>query len=191
MTSPPTASLVSAVEGKDVTDLLRAAQKPETRYLWVPEDAITFTPAVLSETFGDGRALFTLTTINNRPAYWIIRGCSSWRASDCDAPAGAEEFSEHVDRIITAIEEEFGTTAYYEMNAQGRWVDEETKRFVPYACVDYPVIDPSMGSSWGRMDWPALPGIETVPHPFANVTILGPSHTPVSSDTPNAEGERA
>lgn len=176
--------------GKDrVTDLLRAAQRPVTRHLWVPDDAITFTPAVLSDVFGDGRALFTLTTINNRPAYWIIRGCSSWRASDFRAPNDADEFYEHVDEIVTAIEEEFGTTAYYEMNAQGRWVDEETKRFVPYSYVDYPVIDPSMGSAWGRMNWPALPGIETVPHPFADATILAESSLDAPPASPLATGE--
>ena len=172
LTSETRAPVGAREDEVDVTALLRAAQAPVTRYLWTPDNSITFTPAVLSETFGDGRALFTLTTINNRPAYWIIRGCSSWRVSDYDAPDGAEEFSEHVDEIITAIEEEFGTTAYYEMNAQGRWVDEETKRFIPYRYVDYPVIDPSMGSSWGRMDWPNLPGLETVPHPFAHATVL-------------------
>lgn len=39
------------------TQRLKAVQKPTRSYLWTPDDSITFTPQVLSKTFGDGRAL--------------------------------------------------------------------------------------------------------------------------------------
>ena len=161
-----------------ITQALRAAQTPIRRYLWTPADAITFTPAVVSETFGDGRALFALTTINCRPAFWIMRGCSTWTASDRDAPDDAPQFSEHVDEIIEAIEEEFGTVRYYDRNSRGDWIDEETKRFVPRADTEYPVMDDENGCSWGRLDWPDLPGVALMPHPFARYRILAESPTP-------------
>lgn len=157
----------------DVTMALRALQRPITRHLWTPDDAITFTPAVLDTTFGDGRALFRITTINNRPAYWIFRGCSSWEVGgDFDAPEGAPEIADHIDDILRAIEEEFGTTDYYEMNERGRWIDQETKRFVPRVCTEYPAINSETGCVWSRMDWPNLEGIALERHPFAHCTIL-------------------
>jgi hypothetical protein len=147
---------------------------PLRRHLWVPEDAITFTPEVLETQFGDGRALFQITTINNRPAYWIVRVCSTWSSEfDYASSDEGDDFAEHVDEVIDAIEEEFGTTRYYEMNARGDWIDEETKRFIPRKWTEYPVIDADMGCSWGRLDWPDLPGASFVPHPLdASVRIL-------------------
>lgn len=156
-----------------ITEALRAAQKPIQRYLWVPDDAITFTPSVLEETFGDGRALFALTTINNRPAYWIIRGCSTWQvAFDHDAPRDAPEFPDFVDEIIATIENEFGSTCGYEMNSRGIWIDQETGRFIPPAWAEYPTIDSNMGCSWGRLDWPELEGVDLQPHPFGRCNML-------------------
>lgn len=151
-----------------ITETLRAAQKPIRRCLWTDADAITFTPAVLELTFGDGRALFALTTINNRPAYWIVRGCSTWETGmDSNAPDGAPEFMDQVEDIIDAIEDEFGGVSRYERNINGVWIDEETKRFVPREWTSYPAIDSETGCSWGRLDWPSLEGIELEPHPFA------------------------
>lgn len=58
--------------------LIRAIEKRKRLYLWTPADAITFVPRVLPTVYGDGRALFTIATINQRPAYWVIRACSTW-----------------------------------------------------------------------------------------------------------------
>lgn len=160
----------------DITKELVALQKPTQSYLWTPADMITFTPAVLAQTFGDGRALFGLTTINNRPAYWLFRGCSSWKVSDYDAPDGAPELSEFIDDVLWAIEEEFGGVSCYERNARGTWIDSETKQFVPRAWVEFPVIDSETGCNWWREDWPDIDGIELVAHPFApRVRILSDS----------------
>jgi hypothetical protein len=151
-----------------ITLALRAAQTPIQRYLWTPKDMITFTPRVLGETFGDGRALFALTTINCRPAFWIVRGCSTWTTSDYDAPDDAPNFIEHVDSIVEAIEGQFGSVRNYERNARGDWIEEETKRFVPRKWTEYPVMDDENGCSWDRLDWPALDGVTFTPHPFAS-----------------------
>lgn len=160
-----------------ITEALRAAQTEETAYLWTPDNSITFTPAVVDQVFGDGRALFRITTINNRPAYWVVRGCSSWETGmDINAPDDATEFIECVDDIVCAIEEEFGSTDTYEMNSRGIWIDSETKRFIPNEWARYPTINPRDGCSWGRLDWPELPGIETINHPWARTNILAEIH---------------
>lgn len=174
-----------SIPSLDITAALRAAQKPVTRHLWVPEDAITFTPAVLGTIFGDGRALFAITTINNRPAYWLFRGCSTWQL-DLDCCRRREEMGDirdHLDDIITAIEEEFGTCDYYELNAAGRWIDTETGRFVPMSWAEYPVINTRDGSAWGRRDWPDLPGVELEQHPFANDCRILATHLATPEST--------
>lgn len=58
--------------------LRMAIEKRQRSYLWIPEHSITFVPRLLPTIFGDGRALFTIATINQRPAYWVIRACSTW-----------------------------------------------------------------------------------------------------------------
>lgn len=156
-----------------ITTALRAAQSPIRRCLWTDADAITFTPAVLEQTFGDGRALFRITTINNRPAYWIFRGCSTWETGlDYNAPDDAPEFIDQVDDIVSAIEDEFGGLSSYERNKNGVWIDSETKRFVPREWTAYPAINDEHGCSWGRLSWPQLDGIALVDHPWARCTIL-------------------
>lgn len=153
--------------GSPITEALRAAQKPVRTWLWVEADAFTFTPVVVTEAFGDGRALFRVTTIDNRPRWWVVRGCSTWQVSDYDAPDEAPEFIDQVDDILSAIEEEFGSTDCYERNRHGVWIDPETKQLLPRECTAYPVINSSGGCSWSRMDWPDLPGVTLAPHPFA------------------------
>lgn len=160
----------------DPTALLRAHQEPIQRYLWHPRDMITFTPTVLSHVFGDGRALFGLTTINCRPAYWLIQGDSTWDVSDSRAPDDAPQFIDFVDDIVFAIEEEYGTVRCYERNCRGDFYDPETGRFVPRSWTAFPTMDDENGCSWWREDWPALEGLTLVPHPFARANMLGGDH---------------
>ncbi|MER9768927.1 hypothetical protein NKJ09_23015 [Mesorhizobium sp. M0189] len=156
-----------------ITQQLRAAQKPITRCLWTEADAITFTPSVLEQTFGDGLALFAVTTINNRPAYWIVRGCSTWSAGDgYRAPDDAPEFGDMFDEVLTALEDEFGSTSCYERNRNGIWIDQETKKFIPQDWAEYPTVNDECGCSWWRLDWPDLEGVTFAPHPFAKYRIL-------------------
>src|SRR6202012_2280696 len=75
---PKGASMGSEQDDPIQKRLVAAIGREESGYLWVPADAITFSPRVLPKVYGDGRALFALATINQRPAYWVIRGCSTW-----------------------------------------------------------------------------------------------------------------
>jgi hypothetical protein len=163
---------------------LQALQKPISRYLWVPRDAIVFTPQVLPQTFGDGRALFRVTTINNRPAYWIVRGCSTWASPgslyENDAPDGALEFVDFIDEISYALEEEFGSTKHYEQNARGQWFDPDTGQFIRRIDTTYPVVRWEGGCSWDRMRWPVedMPGFSFEPHPLNSGVNLIIGHEP-------------
>jgi hypothetical protein len=144
----------------------------------VPDDAITFTPHVLSKVYGDGRALFGMGTLNSRPAYWVIRGCSSWTTdSDRDKPYEATNFVEMADEILFDLEEEFGSVRCgtdYEFNSMGRPYCLESGRFLAERHIGYPTVDSEDGCHWHREDWPDLDGVPLQPHPFAlRVRILG------------------
>lgn len=161
-----------------VHQALKAAQKPLTRYLWTPADAITFTPHVSDSIYGDGRALFGLGTINSRPAYWIVRGCSTWSLAEGDAPDDAPEIGEFIDEITMDLGYEFGDAD----DEPYEWIGNrlrsiETKRFMSYASISYPVLNYGGGSHWFRLDWPELRGVQFVQHPWAHRNILGPRHS--------------
>lgn len=145
--------------------LIDAIERPETSYLWTPDDAIAFTPRVLPKTYGDGRALFALATLNQRPAYWVIRACSTW---DDGTPTTWEtpgpDFALMTDEILTALEDAFGN---------GRCGYSGSSLFVPRAerecacedCTDnyvaaWPEVDGCGGCSWNRIKWPD--GFKTV-----------------------------
>lgn len=149
--------------------LVAAIEKPEAAHLWVPADAITFTPRVLPVIYGDGRALFALATINQRPAYWVIRGCSTWGSAYDREDASGPNFSEMTDDILTALEEAFG---------DGRCGYEGSSLFYPKAertcdceqcqedfVAEWPMVDGSGGCSWGRFDWPT--GFDVEPNPLS------------------------
>lgn len=167
-----------------ITVALISAQVEETTHLWAPFDAITFTPHVLNEIFGDGRALFAFGTLNSRPAYWIVRADSSW-TSDSDygeePPEDAINFADKSEEILCALEEEFGRASCgceYEYNSAGRPYDPETGRLLSRSEIEYPVVNTGGGWHWGRLDWPDLPGIDFVPHPLhPRVRILAASPT--------------
>lgn len=155
-----------------ITAALRAAQKPRTDYLWTPSHTITFTPRVLTEIFGDGRALFYFGTLNSRPAYWLVRGDSRWTCDldwGADPPDGAEDFRDHDEEILCALEEEFGSAESgedYLYNRAGRPYHPETGQFLSQEEINYPTVNTGGGWHWGREDWPDMPGVQFVPHPL-------------------------
>ena len=158
-----------------ITESLRAAQKPLERYLWVPADAITFTPHVLSKTYGDGRALFGVGTINSRPAFWIVRGDSSWTSGmdyGEDAPEGAPDFGDIWDEIICDLEEEFGraecgTDYEWDGDTIVEWSDgAPTGDTLTEADISFPTVNYGGGGHWFRLDWPDLEGLGFTPHPL-------------------------
>lgn len=150
MTDPIHAKLSKAIERKDTTS-----------YLWVPGDTKPFIPRVLPEVFGDGRALLVLSTLNQRPAYWVIRICSTWDEDD---------ISEHSDDILTALEDAFGNGRCGYSGNSLFWTKSE--RLLNCQCEEcsdgrsrahWPMVDADGGCSWGFMKWPE--GFDIEPHP--------------------------
>lgn len=161
--------------GDEFHERLRAAiEVPTKNYLWVPADAITFVPPLLDKVYGDGRSLFTLSSIHQRPAYWVIRGDSGWSTCDSGAPDDAPEFVDFVDDIVTDLEEQFGSARCGYSGSCLRWPVEERDCNCE-ECADpyiakWPAVDANDGMSWGRYRWPS--GFDTVDHPWAHFGML-------------------
>lgn len=160
---------------------LKAAVEVEiTTYLWVPNDTPPFTPALHPMIYGDGRALFWFTTINQRPRYWVIRGDSNWSLNEADAPDDAPNFGELLDEggIIDDLEERFGRSrcgycgvglfAFADSPDEAHCGDDNCQ--APEDVQDWPAVDDYDGSSWGRKKWPL--GFDIVKHPFACANLL-------------------
>lgn len=150
--------------------LVKAIEKRERAHLWTPADAITFTPRVLPKVYGDGRALFALATINQRPAYWVIRACSTWGCGHDREDAAGPDFAEMTDEILTDLEDAFGRgRCGYSGNSLFWPKRERIQHCQCEECEDtwrarWPVVDGEGGCSWSRIDWPA--GFETEPNPL-------------------------
>lgn len=151
--------------------LTKAIEKRERAYLWTPADTISFIPRVLPNFYGDGRALFAIATINQRPAYWVIRVCSTWGSGFDIEEASGPDFAEMTDDILTDLEEAFGngrcgysgTSLFQSRRDRMRYCKCED-------CVEpgkarWPMVDGCGGCSWSRIDWPA--GFDVVRNPLA------------------------
>lgn len=139
-------------------ELRRAICVPTERYLWVPADMITFVPGLLDTIYGDGRALFGLATIHSRPAFYVIRGDSSWQTgSESGFPDGAPDFIDFIDRIYQDLEEQFGCA---ELDSE-----EDDPDLLAEESYPWPAFDCRDGSSWWRMSWPKLLGARFGKHP--------------------------
>lgn len=171
--------LGDTLEGREPGDdpihvkLRGAIEREQIAYLWTPDDAIRFTPRVLPRIYGDGRALFRLATLDQRPAYWVIRGCSTWGCGLDHERASGPDFGELFADILSDLEDAFGS---------GRCAADGSSLFHPRAvrivrwckceeCDDeenlavWPMVDDSDGCSWSRCDWP--PGFDVEPHPLS------------------------
>ena len=151
--------------------LRRGIEKRERAYLWVPSDAISFVPRVLPTIYGDGRALFTIATINQRPAYWVVRTCSTWGSGLDREDATGPDFAEMSDDILTDLEEAFGNgRCGYSGNSLFWPKRERVRNCQCEECTDrfkarWPMVDGDGGCSWSRIDWPD--GFQTVPNPLS------------------------
>lgn len=118
--------------------------------LWVKGDAGMITPHMCETTFGDGFHLLTISTINQRPNYHVVRACSSWKeVSHGWTTIRDAEIGEHIDDVLTAIEEECGERYY---------VDEDCAECDGYPCHcgdgnPWPAIEADGGCSWGEIRW--------------------------------------
>ena len=138
----------------DHAALRKRISVPTTTCLWVPEDAITFTPPLADVVYGDGRRVFAFTTTHDRPAFWAVRGDASWRTEL--AEGGTEDIVEHVDVITENLMLEFG-------DGEPRHDDEDDAETE----LPYPAINLSDGYSWSRMKIPDLEPAERAPRPAA------------------------
>lgn len=175
-------AIISREAGDDAIHarLRKAIEKRQTAFLWTPSDAISFIPRVSPTIYGDGRALFTIATINQRPAYWVIRACSTWGSGhDCDDAPGPD-FGEMTDRIMTDLEEAFGRGRCGYSGNSLFWPKKERLRNCQceecsdrYARARWPMVDDEGGCSWSRINWPK--GFNTVPNPlsrFGNLLVI-------------------
>lgn len=165
--------LLQTKPADETHERLRAAvEKRQSSYLWVPEHSITFTPRLLPVICGDGRALFALTTINQRPAYWVIRGCSTWGSGYDREDSVGPDFAEVSDDLLTELEDAFGNGRCGYSGNSLFWPRKERLRNCQCEECDekrwkarWPMVDGEGGCSWSRMDWPN--GFVTVPNPLS------------------------
>jgi hypothetical protein len=128
--------------------------------LWVEGDSGPMTPFVIDAVFGDGLHLLTISTINQRPNYWVVRVDSSWREPRRwrdFRPNQNHEIGDEIDAIIDAIEDECGRA--------GNCLDEPCDNCENTCCKcsddfdageAFPEIDYDTGCSWGEIRWPWL-----------------------------------
>lgn len=152
--------------------LKRKIEKRRSAYLWTPRDAITFIPRLLPVVFGDGRALFSIATINQRPAYWVIRACSTWGCDFDREDAAGPDFGEMTDTILDELEDAFGRGRCGYSGSSLFWPKKDRIRNCQceecadrYARARWPMVDGDGGGGWSRMDWPA--SFTTVPNPLS------------------------
>lgn len=168
----------------DIHAQLRVAvEKRQSSYLWTPANMIRFTPALLPMFYGDGRALFTLATINQRPRYWIIRGCSTWGCGLDREDSEGPDIVEFIDDIMIALEDAFGRGRCGYSGNSLFWPRRE--RLQNCRCEEcdergwqakWPMVDDYCGCSWSRMDWPDE--FDTVPNPVSGIgnLLVSPSN---------------
>lgn len=140
--------------------LRRAIEKRQSAYLWIPADAISFVPRLLPVIYGDGRALFAIATINQRPAYWVIRACSTWGCASDREDAPGPDFLDMTGDILTELEDAFGIGRCGYSGNSLFWPKKERIRDCQCEeCTDrfrarWPMVDGDGGCSWDRMNWP-------------------------------------
>ncbi len=68
-----------------------------------------FTPRLLRTVFGDGKKFLCLSSINVRPAYWVVRIDSGWSTSNWERNDKLKLPCDWLEDVYQAIEHEFGT----------------------------------------------------------------------------------
>lgn len=134
---------------KEIQAYIKTQTKRQRAYLW--GDYQVFTPVVLSQIFGDGKQVIYIGSIDQRPKFWIAR-------IDSSQSFEPDEFD--VEKIVSAIEEEFGSvpeTGYMtfeefkEAKESGRFLFDEYTNYSSYMddC-KYPRMD-WHGGHWGTL----------------------------------------
>ena len=132
-------------------DMLKAVFEVEfIGTLWTDGDSGPMTPYVCDCSFGDGLQLIRIATINQRPNYHVVRVDSSWTESNWSSK---EHIGEHIDDILTAIEEECGLARPYCEECESDRCDCDGDYDAGKA---FPALDDETGCSWSAVDWPWL-----------------------------------
>ena len=130
-----------ADQGDTAHEALRnRVSQPTKNCLWTPQDAIIFTPPLANVVYGDGRRVFAFTTTNDRPAYWVVRGDSSWRTWLGHDRVDITEFT---DTVTENLRREFGDGE--PQNDDEKPIDDGDNK------EPYPAIDLRGGYSWRRL----------------------------------------
>lgn len=135
--------------------LKEAIEKPFLGSLWTEGDSGTLTPYVCECSFGDGLKLLTISTINQRPNYHVVRVDSSWQESNWSLDG--EVVAEHIDEILQAIEDECGPAGELLDDPCDDCGDTACKCGDEYSADEaFPALDDRDGCSWGHIRWPWL-----------------------------------
>ena len=137
-------------------ELRAAVEVEETSYLWVKGDTPPFTPRLVDKVFGDGRRLLALSTLNQRPRYWVIRICSTWTGWGWETVPeveGAPEISEMVEDLLQAIEGQFGRYDFEEVCREAKQAGEPEPDWPEDV---FPECRAEGGCQWGVYFWPDL-----------------------------------
>lgn len=129
-------------------------EKPFLGSLWTKGDSGMLTPHVCECSFGNGLKLLRIATINQRPNYHVVRIDSGW---DNDNAGHGELVAEHIDDIISAIENEvgrMGTSLDQPCDNCGDTICKCDPHFDRDAA--WPEIDADGGCSWGTISWTKL-----------------------------------
>lgn len=156
--------------------------------LWVEGDSGPMTPYVCEASLGDGLHLLTVSTINQRPNYHVVRVDSRWNESNWH---DGETVGDHIDEILDAIADECGRA--------GRCLDEACDNCGDTCCTcrpdydsreDWPALEDCGGCSWGHIRWSwllkAIGGTasDCLPRPWAERYLAALASKPDTKDQP-------
>lgn len=129
-------------------DMLKAVFEVEfIGTLWTDGDSGPMTPYVCKCSFGDGLKLIKVATINQRPNYHVVRVDSGWAESNW---SDGDNIGEHIDDILTSIEEECGPARPYCEECESDRCDCDGE----YSARDsFPALDDENGCSWAEVNW--------------------------------------
>lgn len=108
--------------------------------LWTHGDSGHLTPYVCEHSHGNGLQLLQIFTINQRPNYHLVR---------IDTGLKSDEISEHIDDILSAIEEECGRAGECLDQPCDHCGDTSCKCSEDYSAdKEFPALDDRNGCSW-------------------------------------------
>lgn len=129
--------------------LRQLVEMPEMASLWGQAQLVH--PVLIDQVFGDGLQLIGFTTLNSRPAYYVLRGHSGWELNN-QKWCAADPILDHICEIYEAIEAEWGNAYCGECNE--RYDNNECSgcEGIPESDGAFPALDAEGGCSWFAYD---------------------------------------